>query len=143
MANPTFHHLNPDWNAEPHAPFPSVEVIGASVRLRFVLDAWAYAAVENELGFLTFSACSRWRLGPVNDEAWHNGECRYSKLAPEWGEFYEISGEDELLRTQPDDWRHLSDRTPDERHFLFYLHDDTFECLAKSWTFERRQPKAP
>lgn len=138
MTKPTFLHLNPDWNAEPNAPSPSVEVMGASVRLRFVLDAWAYAAAEQELGFLTFEQCSQWRLGPANDEGWHNGECRYSGLAPEWGEFYEIAGENELLRLQPNDWRPIGSRGPDERHFLFYLHDDTFECLAKSWTFHRR-----
>ena len=140
MKKPIFRHLNPDWNAEPNAPLSSVNVDGATVELRFVLDAWAYAAVEHELGFLSFEECSQWRLGPANDEGWHNGECRYSSVAPEWGEFYEISDEDEELRTQPADWRMISPRRPDERHFLFYLHDETFECLAKSWTFRRRLP---
>ncbi|HMK90297.1 MAG TPA: hypothetical protein VK446_11780 [Methylocystis sp.] len=137
MRKPTFLHLNADWNAEPNTPLPEATVEGSTVKLRFVLDAWAYAAADGELGFLTFDGCSRWRLGPANDEEWHDGACRYSRLAPEWGEFYEILDEDAELRLRPGDWRTLGPAVGSERHFLFYMHDETFECLAVSWRFRR------
>lgn len=75
-----------------------------------------------------------WRLGPANDEGWDMGQCRYSKIAPRWGEFYELLGDDDL-QPQPSDWIMLPG--VGNRHFLFYLRDHTFECMAGEWKFGR------
>ena len=136
MSNLTFKQLNNGWNAEPNAPSPQVEVDGALVRLKFRLNPWAYEAEEGETGSLAFRHCSMWRLGATNDEGWYRGQCRYSKAAPAWGEFYELSGEDDL-RLKPTDWHELGPLTPEQLHFLFYLRDETFECFAREWVFER------
>ncbi|QGM47682.1 hypothetical protein [Methylocystis heyeri] len=114
---------------------------GSTVRLTFFLNAWAYDAEEDEKGCLTFEECSIWRLGSTNDEGWHAGQCRYSKAAPAWGEFYELLGEDDQ-RLKPTDWRELTTLMPEKRHFLFYLRDSTFECFAAEWRFERGPPVA-
>ena len=95
MPIPNFKHLNKDWNAEPNAPDARVAVTGSQVRLMFVLNPWAYEAEEEEKGCLTFKQCSMWRLGATNDEGWYRGQCRYSKSAPTWGEFYELLGRDD------------------------------------------------
>jgi hypothetical protein len=29
-------------------------------------------------------------LGRTNDEGWYLGQCRFSKVAPTWGEFYHV-----------------------------------------------------
>ncbi|MDQ0474850.1 hypothetical protein [Labrys wisconsinensis] len=137
MADPTFHQLNRGWNAEPSAPEPNVKVVGRQVHLSFFLNPWAYEAREGEAAELIFFNCTRWRLGSTNDEGWYLGQCRYSHLAPTWGEFYEIAGDD-AVRLQPTDWRLVSSQTEARRHFLFYLKDQTFECLAESWMFSRR-----
>ena len=42
-------------------------------------------------------------IGPTGDEGWFRGQCRFSKLAPAWGEFYEIQG-DLLLDKLDDEW---------------------------------------
>jgi hypothetical protein len=136
MSKPTFRRLNDGWNAEPNAPDPQVAVGGSSVRLTFFLNPWAYMAGEDERGCLTFEHCSMWRLGATNDEGWYAGQCRYSKAAPAWGEFYELLGEDDQ-RLAPADWHELAPWTPEQRHFLFYLRDETFECFATEWMFER------
>jgi hypothetical protein len=136
MADVTFKRLNEGWNAEPNAPDPHVTVSGSMVRLTFFLNPWAYKAGEDEKGRLTFEHCSIWRLGSTNDEGWYSGQCRYSKVAPSWGEFYELLGEDEL-RLDATGWRELAQLTPEQRHFLFYLRDQTFECFASEWKFER------
>jgi hypothetical protein len=97
--------------------------------------------VPDQTGVLTFEDCSRWRLGPTNDEGWWKNQCRYSKIAPEWGEFYKISGDGDL-RIAPRDW-HVSMKQFDEkslRHFLFYFRDNTFECLARDWSFAPDPP---
>lgn len=73
-------------------------------------------------------------MGDTNDEGWYRGQCRYSRIAPAWGEFYEIEGPDPL-RDVPSDWHMLSPIVERTRHFLFYFRDETFECLAADWRF--------
>jgi hypothetical protein len=137
MPSLSFQQLNEGWNAEPNAPDPKVCVNGSRVQLRFFLNPFAYEAADEEVGCLTFEDCSNWRFGPTNDEGWYLGQCRYSKLAPAWGEFYELIGDDNL-RIKPLDWQPVEKAGVGSRHFLFYLRDETFECLAANWTFERR-----
>ncbi len=139
MSMPAFKHLNNDWNAEPNAPCEKVTVSGQTVRLTFFLNPWAYAAEEDERACLTFDQCSMWRLGATNDEGWYAGECRYGKAAPAWGEFYELLGEDDQQLT-PTDWHITAPLHFQQRHFLFYLRDNMFECFAAEWRFERRIP---
>lgn len=139
MTDLTFKHLNHGWNAEPNAPEERVSVSGDTVHLTFYLNPWAYAAEEEERATLSFGNCSAWRLGGTNDEGWYKGQCRYSGIAPAWGEFYEISGQD-ARQPQPDDWHLLAGRAAEPRHFLFYLRDCTFECFAAGWRLERNGP---
>ena len=139
MSNPAFKRLNVDWNAEPNAPHEEVTVSGTTVRLTFFLNPWAYVAGEDEKGCLTFEQCSMWRLGATNDEGWYAGQCRYGKAAPTWGEFYELLGDDDQ-RLASTDWNELAPTGSQKRHFLFYLRDNTFECFAADWRFERGTP---
>ncbi len=136
VSSPRFLQLNRTWNAEPNAPAERVTVSGATVELDFEFNAFAFDALEGERGSLVFNDCARWRLGPTNDEGWYRGKCRYSDLAPRWGEFFEIVGDDPD-RDLPSDWAVLSPTTQVHRHFLFYLRDDTFECLALDWRLDR------
>ena len=69
-----------------------------------------------------------------NDEGWYRGQCRFSGIAPAWGEFYEVTGD--LKLTAIDDWRVVDHDQPAGRHFLFYLRDETFECEADGWRLE-------
>ncbi len=134
MPAPTFKRLNHNWNAEPNAPAPRVIGNGSTLTLTFFLNHMVYQAREEEIGQLTFEQCSIWRLGAANDEGWFKGQCRYSRIAPDWGEFYEVLGNDDL-QPHPDDWHTMSG--VGSRHFLFYLRDETFECRAAEWKFTR------
>jgi len=136
MESIAFTKLNHGWNAEPNAPDERVVVNGDRVELSFLLNPWAFDAAEGDVGRLRFQGCTRWRLGPTNDEGWYRGECRYSNTAPGWGEFYEVTGPDPLA-DQPKDWQALPSDAPGNRHFLFYLRDTTFECIAADWSFDR------
>jgi hypothetical protein len=67
-----------------------------------------------------------------NDEGWYLGQCRFSKIAPAWGEFYEVDG-DLKLESVPNDWIVVGPESrTTAKHFLFYLRDQTFECDAES-----------
>ena len=136
QAVPVFRKLNEEWNAEPNAPFPSVEIVGNNIVVRFLLNPYKFKQFKNnDRGALQFIDCSRYRLGATNDEGWYMGKCRYSKIAPKWGEFYEIS-EDGPQLEEPKDWKIVNPDSRSGRHFLFYFRDNTFECIAADWGFE-------
>jgi hypothetical protein len=135
----SFQKLNNGWNAQPNAPFPSVEVQADDVLLKFCVNPFQFPEFqEDEIGILRFVRCERYRLGSTNDHGWYLGQCRFSKLAPEWGEFYLVQGDAALLDA-PKDWRSVRSPNGAGRHFLFYFRDETFECIAEHCTIERSE----
>lgn len=133
MTATRFNRLNVGWSAEPNVPLPEVATNGSSLELRLLVTSPRQSDDLSEAIKLTFTDCRHWRLSDVNDEGWYLGQCRYGRLAPAWGHFYEIVGENPL-RDQPDDWQQMPRQGRGDRHFLFYLRDDTFECIAGDWT---------
>lgn len=136
MPTPIFQRLNSDWNADPNVPDEEVQAVGSEVELRFRLNGFVYPADRGRSARLVFFDCSAWRLGSPNDHGWYMGQCRYGRSAPTWGEFYELVGADPLKHA-PDDWDTPPVLGAGDRHFLFYLRDSTFECLAAAMKFER------
>jgi hypothetical protein len=139
-----FRQLNEGWNAEPNAPSPQVRVEGGDVIVTFLLNPFQFPQFGVEdMGVLRFLSCQRYRLGFTNDEGWYRGQCRFSGVAPRWGEFYEVSG-DLRLQECPDDWVTVGPPRGALRHFLFYFRDETFECDAADWSFKvlRAEPSA-
>jgi hypothetical protein len=128
-----FVKLNDGWNAEPNAPAPVVDRSGNDVVLEFRLNPFQCKKFSNgDRARLVFRNCWRYRLGGTNDEGWYLGQCRFSKVAPAWGEFYEVQG-DLKLESSPEDWVVLGPEPhAPAMHFLFYLRDQTFECDAET-----------
>jgi hypothetical protein len=135
-----FHHLNLGWNADPNCPETEVIVVGTTVVVTFRAKAFPLRAD----GFLVFNNCSSWMLSSINDHAYFLGQCRYGvkapaeRKAPEWGEFYEIVGDDPLAHAG-DDWQYLSQPALTDNHYMFYMRDDTFECFADSWSYYQEE----
>ena len=131
-----FRQLNDGWNAEPNAPSPAVQVEGGDVVLTFLANPFRYPRFAEEQRLrLRFTGGRKYRLGPTNDEGWYRGQCRFSREAPRWGEFFEVSG-DLKLEQVPNGWHIVGEDRPPGRHFLFYLRDHTFECEADDWVLE-------
>jgi len=131
----SFVQLNHGWKAEPNAPESRTEQRAGDVLLFFALNPFIFEQFNtDDRGIIRFVRCARYRLGGTNDEGWYSGRCRYSNLAPNWGEFYEIIGTDPL-RDQPTDWVAIGE-SERSRHFLFYFRDNTFECISDDWGFE-------
>lgn len=129
-----FIQLNQGWNAEPNAPHIDIQVDGTTLTLSFRANAWQFPEfVEGQIIRLRFRNVWRYTLGDVNDEGWYLGQCRFSRLAPQWGEFYEVTG-DLRLDEFDAEWHVISDSpVKNLRHFLFYFRDECFECDAASW----------
>jgi len=129
-----FTQLNHGWNAEPNAPHIEVRIDGNTVTLSFRANPYQFPEfVEGQIIRLRFIDVWRYGIGDVNDEGWYRGQCRFSNLAPSWGEFYEVFGDLKLEQFDAD-W-HVVSETPRKgvRHFLFYCRDSNFECDAVSW----------
>jgi hypothetical protein len=130
-----FRQLNDGWNAEPNAPDPAVEIEQGDVVLTFLVNPYQFPRFAEEQRLrLRFKNVRKYRLGSTNDEGWYRGQCRFSREAPAWGEFYEVSGDLKLDRC-PKDWHVIDATRSPGRHFLFYLRDETFECEADDWAF--------
>ncbi|MEI8283329.1 MAG: hypothetical protein WCG75_13050 [Armatimonadota bacterium] len=129
-----FAQLNLGWNAEPNVPFPKIAISGSTLQLSFFGNPLELPEVEDEhIIVLRFYNVWRYVLGGTNDEGWYLGQCRFDRLAPRWGEFYEVKGDLRLDRFE-DVWQIVTEPPPhDLKHYLFYFRDETFECDATSW----------
>ena len=131
-----FTQLNADWNADPNVPDVQVEQDDTSLAVRFRPNRSVYPEFKHVLLILVrFENCERYRITSVNDHGWYEGQCRFSGLAPAWGEFYEISG----------DTRDDLDATPwiamnglGTRHFHFYFRDEALEVKALDWSMQTK-----
>ncbi|GFE65224.1 hypothetical protein [Litoreibacter roseus] len=131
-----FTQLNADWNAEPNAPDLRVEHDDTSLVARFRPNALLYPEFERVSFILVrFENCERYRITSVNDHGWYDGRCRFSGLAPAWGEFYEISGNtrDDLDATP---W--IAMNGLGARHFHFYFRDEALEVKALDWSMQTK-----
>jgi hypothetical protein len=131
--------LNHGWNADPNVPDAHVVIDGAAVVLDFRLNAFEFPEfVAGQRARLRFEACTRYRLGPPNDEGWY---ANAPAGGPPWGEFYELDGSAATI-VPVGDWT----RGPApagraaQRRFLFYLRDATFECEAAEWSLTVLSP---
>lgn len=133
---PTFTHLNEDWNAHPNDVGLKIEQSGQTLLAHLRPNPYVYREYENipEIT-ISFKSSERYRVTQVNDHGWYEGQCRFSGLAPSWGEFYEISGDtrDEL---DPTPW--IMMEGSGARHFHFYLRDEALEVKAQDWSLETK-----
>lgn len=131
---PTFTRLNEDWNAHPNDVALRLEQSRDELIARMKPNPYAYRQYEKipEIS-VSFKNCSNYRVTSVNDEGWYSGQCRFSGLAPKWGEFYEISGKtrDEMNSTP---W--IKMEGVGARHFHFYLKDETLEIKSQDWVLQ-------
>ncbi len=120
-----FIKLNHGWNADPNVTITDIHVVEDKVILSF-------ENANEELVWLLFPQCWRYRLGGPNDEGWYKGQGRFSTNSHKWGEFYEVEGN--LKETEVSDWKQGPSRNIiDSRHYLFYMRDSAFECDASNW----------
>jgi hypothetical protein len=129
-----FTQLNDGWNADPNVPNEKISFKDSTLVLTFKLNSYLYDDInEGDIGKLTFQNCTQYRNGPTNDEGFYRKQCRFSEICPQWGEFYLLDGNKELMN-QPEDWIKVDGSG--NKHYLFYLRDGTFECIADNFLFE-------
>jgi hypothetical protein len=129
-----YQQLNQNWNADPNAPEPSLTVTEQTLQLEFYLNVFQFEQFqEGDKAYLTFQNCHRYSFNTMNDEGYYRGQYRYNCHQLPWGEFYELFTD--WQTDFPDDAVVLKQAADPDRlhHFLFFLKDNAFECVAESW----------
>jgi hypothetical protein len=131
-----FLKLNLDWDIDQENPDMSFAVKGADILLSFRLDCWRHTRfMPDDRGLIRLKNASHQRHGAPSAADFRKGRCRYHGMGQEWGRFYELIGRDEKL-FWPKDWWSTKAQSNFRRHFLFYMPDATFECIADGWMIE-------
>lgn len=129
--------LNKNWNADPIHPNPEITITEQGLELSFALNLEQNELYEaGDKGTLKFVDVFAYRLEKLNQEAFEQGNFRYSKEQLPWGACYEINGsnwqsdfpKDKLLVNEQLDSKKL-------KHFIFFLGEQIFECLAYEFRF--------
>ncbi len=126
--------LNKNWNAEPNAPEPCISETDEGIELTFFLNSFLYQHIDDgEKGTLEFFNVYAYRLGTTNDE----GQFRFNNKQLPWGEFYELI-DSKWNNDFPNDKVIMNDLTNKKslRHFIFFMKDKTFECIATDFHFK-------
>jgi len=135
-----FVQLNHGWNADPVFPDIQIGITGNNLTLSFYMNAYEFENYdEGDTGILTFYNFFQYRVGPPNDEGFYNfNQSRYKKYGVNWGEFYLVKNSD-WQTNFPDPIKVNPDADIDIyniNHYLFYMKDETFECIAENWRFD-------
>lgn len=133
-----FTKLNDNWNADPNAPYPTIEISDSDAIVSFHLNTIAFPQfIEGvDIGRLVFYNCLQYTLHPLNDEGFYVfGQSRYKQFGVEWGEFYLVE-ESDWQESFPNPIIINNEIDPKIcKHYLFYFRDETFECIAESYEF--------
>ncbi len=128
--------LNSNWNAEPNAPEVRLFIDDLTVKLDFFLNHFVFSEFkENERGVLTFFKVHKFSFNTTNSDGYYMDQYRYKNSDLPWGEFYQLNTKWQIdfhenvtvLFPQPDE--------TNLKHFIFFLRDNTFECVAEGFEF--------
>jgi hypothetical protein len=129
--------LNTNWSADSNASRPEISEEENEIKLTFNLNSSAYEHIdEGEKGTLEFHDVYKYRLGALNDEGYLKGQFRNRNDQLPWGEFYELKNSN-WQKNFPDDEVLVNPSVKPKglRHFILFLEDATFECIAKDYEF--------
>jgi hypothetical protein len=132
-----YEQLNIGWNAEPNAPEVKMIVEHNTVKLEFFLNYFIFDGFEeDEKGILTFNKVHKYSLNTMNDEGYFRGQYRYNESDIPWGEFYRIESDwqNDFYKNNLVISKNIDN--PKLKHFIFFLKDNIFECVAENYEFE-------
>ncbi len=140
----TFQKLSIPFEAEPNVAVPQVEVLNDNLVLSFTTKD------SDTAGRITFIKPLIYRVGAPNDEGFYgfgfdprikNDSIYSRKNFPnlDFGDFHQITGVDWKSNLLGEGTKILDEKYTEKEgfsHYVFFMKDGTFECVAKSWKVE-------
>jgi len=147
MGNINLTKLNKNYQSDPNIANPKIVILENNLALSFELNFYIFNFREGEIGKIIFHNCYSYRLGKPNDEGFYLNDHElwnkknFSDL--EWNCFYEVKNvpESHFLDFQKISSMDISGN--DLKHYIFFMKEKTFECLAKSYTEDILLTKYP
>lgn len=126
--------ITTDWNADPNSPGEELTMNGTDLIIDIYLNYFLFDQYkEGDKVKIRFKKCVEYSLNGCNDEGYFYGQYRTNPDELPWGEFYEIKSG--LDRKMPNPTVIVTNDNLDKKHFIFFLKDSTFECLASEYEF--------
>ncbi|MDD4745752.1 MAG: hypothetical protein RBR35_04545 [Salinivirgaceae bacterium] len=129
--------LNTNWNADPNNPEPTISLIENGIELSFLLDSTAFEHIDKEdMGSLEFQNVFAYRLESTNNEDSSSNQFRFKNDQLPRGAFYELVNS-KWDSNFPNDKIVVNEsiNKKEIRHFVFFLGNTIFECLATDYQF--------
>lgn len=138
----TFQKQNIPFEAEPNIAEPHVEILDNNLVLSFV------AKDSDTDARVIFITPLMYRIGSPNDEGFYGSDPRikndsiYSQKGfpdLDFGDFHQVSGVDWKNNLLGEGTNILDEKYKEKEdfsHYVFFMKDGTFECIAKSWKVE-------
>ena len=129
--------LNKNWNADSENSEPLVSVDQNSVELNFYLNSNLFQHIdEGDKGTIRFREVYAYKLEPISEEEYVNGKHRFKNEDLPWGKFYELPNSG-WRNDFPVDKIVVNDSLKGTKlkHFIFFLPNHIFECLAAEYDF--------
>ncbi|AEA45787.1 hypothetical protein [Fluviicola taffensis] len=130
--------LNKNWNVAQSETEPEISVEEIGLGFRFHLNHLQFPHIdEGDKGILKFQEVYAYNLEPINQEEYEQGKFRFKNEELPWGKFYELPNSS---------WR--KDFSADKvvvnnslkatklKHFIFFLPNHIFECIAGEYRFQ-------
>jgi len=129
--------LNKNWSAEPSVLLETIKLTDDGIEVNFLLNSLPYEYIEEgEKGKLEFYDVYAYRKAASNSEEITKRQIPFKADLIPLGDFYELL--DSKWKTDFSEDKIIVDeskKTSKLRHFLFFLKDSTFECLASDYSY--------
>lgn len=129
--------LNKNWSAEPSFPLETITRTDDGIEVNFELNSLPYEYIEEgEKGKIEFYEVYAYRKAAPNLEEISKRKIPLKVDQIPFGDFYELL--DSKWKTDFPSDKIIVDETKKTsklRHFLFFLKDTTFECLASDYSY--------
>lgn len=131
--------LNKNYQSDPNIAEPKVEIQSDKLALSFELNSFIFSFKEGQLGKIVFNNCYSYRVGNPNDEGYYlNDNVLWNKNNfpdVEWDCFYQVY---DVPVSYFKDFKNLNENQSNSsagfNHYVFFMKEATFECLAESYT---------
>lgn len=139
--------INRDYASDPNLAIPMLRIYDNWISLHFPLNYYIFPFHENSKAIIRFENCLMFRSGDPNDEGFYgknnNTRWKYEDFSyVEVDDFYVVENSDWQTNFGPDAYinqnlmKDLSIPKEKYKHFVFFMKEGTFECVATDYKEE-------
>ena len=135
MKNIILKKINTNYGSDPNIAEPTLRLDENNLKLVFPLNYMLFDFKEGQKATIEFKNVTAFRCGTPNDEGFDLNDNKVWNREDigkiDWHSFYEVTG---APKEYLDSFYKIDDQDfSDLKHYVFFMKEGTFECLAKSY----------